>query len=267
MSRGYNSVSGRRSVRRTGPDAELYALLYFHRSVFLARYYLEDPANPGFVLRFYDLRNRLHYLQQTNPALQVAVPTAHADYNGDLCVNFTGVERYQSNLDPVHWGYLSNGSGMSFASVTTTVDPAGTPVWWSTGFSGTKEAFFMYAQTVTAVRSARVAVYRTTAPSTVFLANVGAMPTSTPVIVQADHGTGSSPQWRSKVTGQSEVVGSNGQTPENGAPESTLTLGASGNGANPMTGRWWGGFFSRRLNAPERAERDAYILKRTSLVA
>lgn len=81
---------------------------------------VEDPSHLGYVLRFLDYNDQTHWLEQTNPALQVQMPVAHADYLGQLCVTFTGAQYYTSNKPPAYWNWYNNGAFSGSVVLTQT---------------------------------------------------------------------------------------------------------------------------------------------------
>lgn len=101
--------------RRTGPMQALMAMSGT-RPLFTADKCIEDPANPGYVLRIISYTDPTHWLEQTDNAKQVAMPKPHGDFGGRLCFTFTlNTQAYVSNKAAI---YPHDGTGFTSWEIT-----------------------------------------------------------------------------------------------------------------------------------------------------
>lgn len=119
----------------TMPGSGLAAVMRLSQGLpqFLASRYIADGANLGSLV---DLNDAGHLITRPTGSNQSAVPAAHADFNGRLCVTTTGSEAYQSNRSVAFWGRISSGADVETVRVWTPLAGAGTRVLDATSFTG-----------------------------------------------------------------------------------------------------------------------------------
>ncbi len=206
------------------PDFGDILLLSAGRPVFTADLCIEDPTHPGYVLRIVDHNDPTHWLEQTDPAKQVAMPAAHADFGGRLCFNFTGAEYYDSNRSIAYWQYMHNGTGGGCYAVLTLTDLAASRfVAMNRGNAnrGFDLAFFT---------TPFVAGQVLTTAGTVVNANITPPAVGTPVQVGFNYleGGATPSEYAFKITGAAELTGNSTGAPDAADALTTMRVGARG---------------------------------------
>jgi hypothetical protein len=68
-----------------------------------------------------------HVFDQPDTLKQCAPPAFHADFAGNLCLNFTGAEYYDSNRAPIAWVWAHDGTGFDGYFAITNLRSTATP--------------------------------------------------------------------------------------------------------------------------------------------
>lgn len=192
------------------------------RPVFTADLYVIDGGS-GKVRAVVDWNDNAHWLDQSNTTLQCALPAAHADFAGMLCLTFTGTQWYASTRATSYWEPWHRTGAATVGSLTPT--EVSSTYYLCGTFNSTAPGFGM------AWNVDWVALVRSTGTTNAVVAGSAPDPVlNVPVQYRFSFTDGSSPEYRIKVTGASEVTG-NGGAPGSGASESTLHLGSRGGGA------------------------------------
>ncbi len=224
------------------------------RPVFTADNYVESGDYPGFVESFVDHNDPTHLLTQTDPAKMVGVPEAHADFNGQLCVTFTGAEYYESNRAASSWAFRSNGISTEEYAVftptqTTTASALNTLHDTTSGLTGFSGSILSYwGQTTNSCFA-----------STANGAGVIGSATFGALTMQTSSYVGYASSSTSGYMGYNQSVAT-GITVTGGAvasPANTLRLGRRWSGVQPFYGRWAASFFGPELGGSRRLFQDA----------
>lgn len=221
--------------RRTGPFGRVLAESNGRPMFHFGLLYEEDPSNPGFVLRFIDINDRNHWIEQTNPAAQVALPKASSRFKGDKCVTFTGNEYYVSNRAVGHASapnYLHNGTGFELFANWCPTATTGLRCLVSTirrqdltGANG----FFIGDNVSVSVQQLQMFCGRTNVTPT-----FSAGPTTatgftidTPTYTRARYEEGASPEFLATAKAASCLSGASAAAPAVGNAQSPLVVGAN----------------------------------------
>lgn len=209
-------------------------------------------SGTGDVLSWHDLNNDAHVLTQSDTAKQVDPPAAHADYGGQLCLNFTGAQVYQSNLAALDWQFLSDGVSAeetctltrttnSGARVVTTtaggLNAPGTQLWW---WDGSSNNFFCHVSKVSAAVINNV--------------TFGVAALNTPTFVSIRLFGAGSPQYELRLKSALNASGNYAAAPAATAPGASLILGANNMAlSSPGVFRIRSLVYSRALSDAQRA--------------
>lgn len=206
------------------------------------------------VVSVHDDNDDTHVLTQSDPAKRCAAPVGHADFNGQLCLTFAGVEWYASNRAASEWAFTVNGPfNLSFVG-TRTATATFDRIWTTRPGSGFGTLLY-YANNTTQVRFD--VVRSGGAPAAI---NTGGGTTASPhaVIFTADQAE--SPQISLKRSGAAAVT--TAFAGSDVTPGSTATFGADGGGGagSRFTGRTSVlGAWLPTLDAAGTATRDAWL--------
>jgi hypothetical protein len=88
-------------------------------------------ATVDYLFDFHDPAKRL-----VGGSSKAALPAAHADFAGNLCITTTGAEAYQSNATMAAWVRTADGSNIETFRLFTPLAGAGTRVLDATTFAG-----------------------------------------------------------------------------------------------------------------------------------
>ncbi len=239
----------------TGTGSALFGVVLASaagRPVFDCYNVVEDPSHLGYVLRFVDRNDPSHWLEQTNPSLQVQLPQPHADFGGRLCVTFTGAERYVSNRSAAYWAFWHNGVPVSsFALATVTGVGSGARIA-STRTNGIGNTIAINTPTTHLMY-----VFNGT---TGILAPGVSAPLDVPRLWSFRYTEGApNPESYWKLTGFSAQTADSSGAPTASAPEGPLTLGANVNGTLPFIGRFAFLFFGPDVGTSGAALIHSYV--------
>jgi hypothetical protein len=195
-------------------------LLAAGRPIFNADLYVIDGGS-GKVRAIVDYWDLQHWLDQSDTTKQCALPAAHADFQGKLCLTFVSASatRYQSNRSAASWGpYTRDGTpGAEICAALTPTDASGTRIVLSTGTSGNREQLD-YAPGTGVVRWHAGAI-----------TCAGAVTTNVPTYWAKYYQEGLSPEVATFVKGTPSTTSpENPNTP----PETSLVLGSAASGGN-----------------------------------
>jgi hypothetical protein len=233
MSRRFSG--GRRARGQTAQSrrAALFAqvlALSGGRPIFTADRYTVDGVS-GKTAAFVDWSDSARTLAQATSAQQVALPASHASFSGSLCATFAGGQWYDSNQAAAFWDYMVDGAGVTSILVSEPTSAVGFQGYATTAFSGINPGYFLYGN----AGDPNLAIYGASGVAVVSSSfGAGAL---APYVLTIEHGTSRTPDWSAKRTGTAAATGAYGAAV--GSPtESTLRLGAYGNGSNPASMRW-----------------------------
>lgn len=232
------------------------------RPVFTADFYAVDSVTLN-VSAFIDWNDFSHMLTQSGGAsLQVAIPTAHADFGGKLCATFTGSEWYRSNRLSSTFIYLHTGPFES-THVYTSTSFAGNMVIAGTASIDVNNGIG-YAHWFST--APRVRLWVANGTSSVFDLFAAAPAVNVPTYSTV----GMSQQNPAGVVYVKSVLGTSGNvtaSPSVSTSVGTLTLGAPGTASPSLkfVGRWRSGVYSPSIGIVEQQAKQSWIQQDTGI--
>jgi hypothetical protein len=205
-----------------------------------------------------------HLWSQGGGSNQAAAPAVDAAVNNAPTIAFTaaGSHRYDSSRGAAAtFGWFHDGTNAHVYLVLVPTSTAGAQFYVGNTASNTVRGFYIWHNTTSlqnAVGRAGGALY---GPTT-----AGTIANGAPVVTHFHHGTGRSPQYRVKMTGQVEQSGPYALTPpDSSGPTATLRLGGGVNNANHADMRFAAFYALRNLSAAGEAVMASWISKSFNL--
>jgi hypothetical protein len=255
----------RRQVRGVYSDTSLFPevlALAATRPIFNADLYVIDGGS-GKTRAVADYNDLAHWLDQSDTTKQCALPAAHADFQGKLCLTFTApdLKNYLSNLTGnVNWMHDGSGGEFFFVNTPTTTGNVATVVGSRNtsgrGFSlgrNASSASFWYVLT-----AANGFVISQTDPTNSWLQDV-------PTYINASYAISDTPDATVRRRGITLTSGNQAIAPESGASSQALRLGSDG--SNYFRGRWRSLLFFPPLSVAQRSIVQQYIQQDTGIAA
>lgn len=230
------------------------------RPVFTADYYAVDSLS-GKVSALIDWNDPTHTLAQGNGANQCALPAAHADFAGRLCLTFASAapNHYLSNRSGVV-NYMHDGTGGELF-LTNTPTAGGTSVP-----AGSRNASGRGFSLVRLGGTPRADFYALTTANAFVIQVTGANPSwavDVPTYIHAAYETASTPDATLRQRSTSIGTANQAIAPESGNSSQNLRLGTDG--TNHASMRWRSLAFFPALTASQRALVQQYIQQDTGI--
>lgn len=221
---------------------------------------VEDPGNPGFVLRFIDKNDPTHWFVQADTTKQVPMPAAHADFGGRKCVTVASGQFYDSNRAAASWK-LHDGTGWSVHAVAT-LTSAGSRRLFATTAGGFLGIALHYAA------GPLGGWFIGNASATVVFRQVAAV-LNTPHQISGQYQNGAAlPNESSfKITGQAEANENDVATPSSSNAATMRLFAEGGAGSTFFVGRFALGVFGPAYSAANRTAMRSALQQLTTVAA
>lgn len=226
------------------------------RPVFTANYYAVDGVS-GKVSGFIDWNDATHVLAQATSANQVAIPTPHADFSGQLCGVFTA-HAYQSNRAVASWIFAHDGISCERVEVFTPTSANPVPqVVSTTVWAAVAAGAQLY---YTGAGAFNHSIYTSAAGVAAINAPFGAATVNVPRYLSQRHKAADTPDYELRQNGALVASGAYSTAPTATNPEVPFTLGCNNFAtvSNPAPMRWRAEAFFPALDAGGRAVVDAW---------
>lgn len=194
---------------------------------FTADRYTPAASNAG---DFVDWLDGSHKIVQATGGSQVAAPTTHSDFAGNLCATFTGAQYYVSNRAASAFKFMHDGTGCEVLLVYTLTNGATTARMVSTQTTTT-----VGMRLHTSGANGRAYVHNGTIG---IIDQTAAIAAGTPTYLMHSYSESQSPKSVLRLKSSTAASGAPSGAPSVSDPTSTLALGGSAAGIELAQMRW-----------------------------